>query len=68
MTGSEREAPERETTEDWSADWAATRARQRRRWSQTSPQQRLDWLEEALAFAAAAGALEGCGEQTEDST
>jgi hypothetical protein len=43
--------------EDWQADWEG-----HRRWQLTAalastPAQRLAWLEEALRFAAAAGAL-----------
>lgn len=44
------------------AEFAATSAEQRRRWAQeTTPEERLAWLEEALRFAERAGALQRRG-------
>ncbi len=37
--------------------WATHEAQQRRAWLQSSPAQRLSWLEQAIGFAHAAGAL-----------
>lgn len=45
------------TPEEWSADWASVTREQRRAWRQTSADERLRWLEDALAFARDAGAL-----------
>lgn len=42
---------------DWPADWDAVSEAQRRAWQRTSPGERLRWLEDALDFAQAAGAL-----------
>ena len=42
----------------WDGSFDATAAEQRRRWAeQTTPEERLAWLERALAFAQEAGAL-----------
>jgi hypothetical protein len=41
----------------WPADWAAVSREQRRAWRAVSPDTRLRWLEDALTFAQAAGAL-----------
>lgn len=44
---------------DWGpASWASVTAAQRRAWLRTSPDERLAWLEDALTFAAEAGALD----------
>ncbi len=42
---------------DPTGGWEAHEAEQRRAWLQTSPAQRLAWLEQAIAFAHQAGAL-----------
>lgn len=43
----------------WDGSFAANSAEQRRRWAEeTTPGERLAWLEEALRFAQRAGALE----------
>lgn len=41
----------------WDADWAAVSRAQRQAWAQLSADDRLRWLEDALRFAAATGAL-----------
>lgn len=42
---------------EWDGGWSAHRRRQRDAWLATTPDQRLAWLEEAIAFAHRAGAL-----------
>lgn len=41
----------------WDGGWEAHARRRRRAWLRSTPAQRLRWLEEAVAFAARAGAL-----------
>jgi hypothetical protein len=41
----------------WAADWSAVAEEQLRAWSQTSADERLRWLEDALPFAQEVGAL-----------
>lgn len=42
---------------DWDGSWEAHHDRQRTMWLQTSPAQRLAWLEQAIALAHRTGAL-----------
>ena len=44
--------------EPWDGGWAANAAAKRRDWASMSPVQLLEWLDEALDFACAAGALD----------
>lgn len=46
------EHPDAET-----GDWASVSRRQHRAWARLSPDERLRWLEDALQFAHACGAL-----------
>lgn len=41
----------------WMSDWASVTRAQRRAWQRASADERLRWLEDALTFAAEAGAL-----------
>ena len=50
-------SPHESPTEDWDGGWEAHEDRQRRSRLQSSPAQRLAWLEQAIAFAHRAGAL-----------
>lgn len=43
---------------DWRGDWEATGRAQRRAWRETTPDERLRWLEGALVLALEAGALQ----------
>lgn len=43
--------------EEWRADFRSAEARALDGWLAATPSQRLQWLEEALAFAARMGAL-----------
>jgi len=43
--------------EDWVGGWEADERRQRQAWLRTTPLQRLEWLEAAIAFAHEAGVL-----------
>ena len=44
-------------TDDWDAGgWAGALQAQEEAWLETSPEQRLEWLEDAIAFARAAAA------------
>ncbi len=45
-------------THDWQAGWKDNERAQLRSWLKATPAQRLAWLEEALALAYQAGALE----------
>lgn len=45
-------------SEEWPADWTGATRAQRRAWAQLSADTRLRWLEDALRFAHACGALE----------
>ena len=45
------------TTDDWQADWEATRTRQLVRGLDASPAERVRWLEEMIAIAHRTGAL-----------
>ena len=42
---------------DWDGGWEAHERRQHEAWLQTTPAQRLAWLEQAIAFAHKVGAL-----------
>jgi len=42
---------------NWEGGWEAHERRQRQAWLQTTPAQRLTWLEQAIGFAYEAGAL-----------
>ncbi len=46
-----------ELPDDWIGGWDAHAEEQRRARLQATPSQRLAWLEQAIAFAHAAGAL-----------
>jgi hypothetical protein len=46
-----------ERTPDWTGDWEASGLAQRRAWRETTPDERLRWLEDALVFALEAGTL-----------
>ena len=50
---------------DWDGGYDAHEARQRRAWLDSTPAQRLEWLEQAIAFAHAAGALGRSGGEAE---
>ena len=43
--------------DDWAAGPEAEADQQRRAWLKSTPAQRLEWLEQAIAFAHQAGAL-----------
>ena len=45
--------------EDWIAGPEAEADQQRRAWLQSTPAQRLEWLQQAIAFAHQAGAVPG---------
>jgi hypothetical protein len=45
-------------TAGWAGDWEEASRAQRRAWCETTPDERLRWLEEALLFALEAGALQ----------
>ena len=45
------------TTDDWQADWEATRTRQLAKGLDASPAERVRWLEEMIAIAHRTGAL-----------
>ncbi|HVL98024.1 MAG TPA: hypothetical protein VM324_01885 [Egibacteraceae bacterium] len=47
-----------DASEEWPADWAGATRAQRRTWARLSADERLRWLEDALRFAQACGALE----------
>ncbi len=46
-----------EEDQDWVGGWEADERRQREAWLRTTPLQRLEWLEAAIAFAHEVGAL-----------
>ena len=46
------------SNEDWRADWDTAEKQVLRAGLAATPEQRLEWLEEALKFAHAVGALE----------
>lgn len=46
-----------EEGDDWVGGWEADERRQREAWLRTTPLQRLEWLEAAIAFAHQVGAL-----------
>jgi hypothetical protein len=45
-------------TADWRGDWDEVGRVQRQAWRETTPDERLRWLEDALRFAMEAGALQ----------
>lgn len=45
------------TRDDWDGGFEAEQAEKRAGWASMTPAQLLEWLEDAITFAAAAGAL-----------
>lgn len=60
------ELPHEPPAEDWDGGWEAHEDRQRRSRLQSTPAQRLAWLEQAIAFAHRAGALPRRDQRQED--
>lgn len=54
------------TDEAWDGGWEAHHLAQTQAWAAATPDQRLAWLEAAIAFAHRSGALPGGGTAEDD--